>query len=382
MKEITNDIQKAVDIIKQAILQSQYQAVKSANCIQLSLYYGVGQFVSENSRKGFWGTGAIDNISQRLQQQMPGLRGFSPANIKFMRQFYEAWCDTFNSLTAISDSMGNNSLTAISEIRPYQLMALRNTAKGAFPLEKFLSIGFTHHMIIVRGAKDAEERLYYIEQTAQYHWDKKVLLSQLKSDAYRHQEITLSNFNKTLEPASALKAISLFKDEYLLDFINAEELGARDAQDIDERLLEHGIVHNIKNFIMTFGRGFSFVGNQYRLSVGGEDYYVDLLFFNRELQSLVAIELKTGKFKPSYLGQLRFYLQALDDQVRLANENPSIGLVLCQEVNSVVAEYAIRDCDKPMGVATYRTSADMPEHLRNALPAPEDLRKLLSKDEN
>lgn len=376
--EETAKIQQAVAVIKQAILQSQYQAARGVNCVQLSLYYGIGQFVSENTRKGVWGTGAINSISDSLQKQLPGLRGFSPANIKFMRQFYEAWHEKINSLTTVSEIKIHNSLTTISEIHPSQLLTLKKSDKAVFPLEQFLSIGFTHHMIIVRGAEDMEERLYYIEQTAKNHWDKDLLKSQLKSDAYHHREALPNNFEQTLKPVSALKAISLFKDEYFLDFINTEELGIRDGQDIDERLVEKGIVHNIKNFIMTFGTGFSFIGNQYRVTVGGEDYYIDLLFYNRVLRSLVAIELKTGKFKPSYLGQLRFYLQALDDQARLDSENPSIGLVLCQEMNSVVAEYAVRDYDKPMGVATYRTSADMPEHLRRALPAPEDLKKLLS----
>lgn len=364
----------AVHAIKQAILQSQYQAAKGVNRVQLSLYYGIGKYVSENSRHGFWGTGAIENISKQLQRELPGLRGFSSANIKFMRQFYEAWNEDFSSLTAVSEKEDGKSLTTVSEINPFLLLAAGNVN----PIMEFLSIGFTHHMIIIRETQQKEERCFYIQQTALNHWSKETLRNQLKADAFRHQGNMPNNFTQTLpDSRQALKAISTFKDQYLLDFINVEELEVRDEEDIDERVLEQGIVHHIKNFILTFGRGFSFIGNQYRLEVGNESFFVDLLFFNREIQSLVAIELKAGKFKPSYLGQLNFYLQVLDDQVRLPHENPTIGLVLCKEANRTIAEYAVRDYAKPMGVATYRTSDEMPEKLRKALPDIEDLKKLL-----
>ena len=366
----------AVSDIKQAILQSQYQAAKGVNRVQLSLYYGIGKYVSENSRHGFWGTGAIDRISSQLQKELPGLRGFSAANIKFMRQFYEAWDEELFSLTAVSEKEEDKSLTTVSEINPFLLLTIGDANWAT----DFLSIGFTHHMIIIRETQQKEERCFYIQQAALNHWSKETLRNQLKADTFHHQGKMPNNFDQTLpDTRNALRAISSFKDQYLLDFINVEELGVRDEEDIDERVLEQGIIQHIKSFILTFGRGFSFIGNQYRLEVEGESYFVDLLFFNREIQSLVAIELKAGKFKPSYLGQLNFYLQVLDDQVRLPHENPTIGLVLCKEANRTIAEYAVRDYAKPMGVATYRTSAEMPEKLRKALPDIEDLKKLLEQ---
>ena len=175
----------------------------------------------------------------------------------------------------------------------------------------------------------------------------------------------------------ARRAILAFKNEYMLDFINVEELGARDIEDVDERIVENKIVQNIKNFIMTFGRDFTFVGNQYRVEALGHTHIIDLLFFNRELSSLVAIELKTGPFKTAYLGQLNMYLRVLDDFVRKPNENPSIGIVLCKSADKAYVEYAVRDYDKPMGVATYKTASDMPELLRKALPDVDELKKLL-----
>lgn len=169
----------------------------------------------------------------------------------------------------------------------------------------------------------------------------------------------------------------MFKDEYLLDFINVEELGERDRGEIDERVVEMEIVHNVKKFIMTFGRDFAFVGNQYHLEVFGIDHFPDLIFFNRELNALVVVELKKGTFKPAYLGQLCTYLRLVDDQMRKPHENPTIGIVLCKSADKEYVEYVIQDYDKPMGVATYRASADMPEKLRKALPDIEDLKKLL-----
>ena len=179
----------------------------------------------------------------------------------------------------------------------------------------------------------------------------------------------------------ALRAISTFKDEYLLDFINVEELNIRDKEDIDERVVENAIIHNIKNFILTFGRDFSFIRNQYHLDAFGEDQYIDLLFFNRELNCLVAVELKNGKFKPAYLGQLQGYLSILDGFERKPHENPSIGIILCKDMNKSFVDYVIRDFTKPMGVAIYKTSKDMSEEFRRALPDVEDLKRLLDSAE-
>ena len=170
----------------------------------------------------------------------------------------------------------------------------------------------------------------------------------------------------------------MFKDSYLLNFINVEEIGERDKQDVDERVVEQKIVHNIKNFIMTFGRDFSFIGNQYHLEVYGVEFFPDLLFFNRELNALVVIELKTDEFKPSYLGQLTTYLRILDDHVKKPHENPSIGIVLCKSANKEFVEYVIQDYQKPMGVATYKTADDMPENLRRALPDIDALKSILA----
>ena len=368
---------EAVRIIKEAILRSQYRAASSANKEQLSLYYGIGCYVSKNSREGFWGKGAIETISQQLQKELPGLRGFSAANIKFMRQFYEVWCEDLKSLTTVSGIGNNKSLTAISEIDTQLLIPCESPQKEDFDVASFLGLGFTHHMIIVRKTNSLAERLFYIRQALANRWSKEVLAARIEDDLFNHQGEIANNFIQKIPDArQSLKAIGMFKDEYLLDFINVEELDTQD-EDLNERVLEKSIVDNIKRFILTFGQDFIFVGNQYRLEVSGEEMFVDLLFFNRELNSLVAVELKSGKFRSSHLGQLSTYLSALDTYVRKPHENPAIGILLCRDMNQSFVEFAIRDYDKPMGVATYKTTADMDERLKRLLPPVEELEKLL-----
>lgn len=369
---------QATKAIKDAILSSQYRAASYANKEQLSLYYGIGRYVSENSREGFWGKGAIETISQQLQKELPGLRGFSAANIKFMRQFYETWCDDLKSLTAISGISERKSLTVVSEIDTQLLIPCEKPDREDFDFSSFLGLGFTHHMIIVRKAKSLAERLFYIRQAVANKWSKEVLTARIEDDLFKHQGEIAHNFIQTI-PGSrqSLKAIEMFKDEYLLDFINVEELAERDKEDIDERVVEQAIIHNIKKFILSFGRDFAFVGNQYRLEVFGVEHFPDLIFFNRELNALVVIELKRGAFKSSYLGQLCTYLRLVDDQMRKPHENPSIGIVLCKSADKKYVEYVIQDYDKPLGVATYKTSDDMPEKLKRTLPDIEELKKIL-----
>ena len=346
---INQNYREAVKAIKEAILRSQYRAAASANKEQLSLYYGIGRYVSENSRTGFWGKGAIEQISSLLQKELPGLRGFSVSNIKNMRVFYEEWEPVLN----------------------------RQPLADEFNWSDFFSIGFSHHTEIISKAKTLEARLFYIHECAIHYWSKYTLRDYLKADLYNHRGTLPNNFAQTLpDTKQALKAVCSFKDEYLLDFINVEELNEQE-EDLDEKIVEKAIVANVKKFIMTFGQDFSFIGNQYRMEVAGEEMFIDLLFFNRELNSLVAVELKSGKFRTSYLGQLNTYLSALDTYIRKPHENPSIGIILCREMNQTFVEFAVRDYNKPMGVATYRASKDMPERLRNALPDIEELKKLL-----
>jgi len=375
----------AVKEIKLAILQSQYDATKTINEKQLMLYYAIGKYISLNSRNGFWGKGAIDTISDRLDKELPGLKGFSARNLRNMRTFYEEWAmldKPVDSSLKIEDSNLADASAKLSDETGIKIWQTYLPISDEFCADAFFHIGFSHHTLILSKTKEYEERIFYIKLAAKESLSYDELKKRIAQDDYRHMGTLPNNFSTAImNGRQALKAISVFKDEYLLDYINVEELSSRDAADIDEKVLENNIVHNVKNFILTFGKDFAFVRNQYHLEAFGEDQFIDLLFFNRELNCLVAVELKKGKFKTSYLGQLQGYLSILDGFEKKPHENPSIGLILCKDMNKSYVDYVIQDYSKPMGVATYKTAKDMSDKLRKALPDIEELRRLLDSDD-
>lgn len=385
MSEI-REYQSAVDVIKTAILQSQARAAKAVNQEQLALYYGIGRYISDNTRNKNWGTGAIETISKRLRLELPGLRGFGVSSLKNMRIFYEAWqMIEPNSPIAIGELEGGTSkmeektAEAIDNqgdvIRQLRLANLPN-----FPLAEFLSISFTHHIRILENAKDIDERLFYIRYCHNYKPTTDDLPGIIKKqDLYHHQDKMPNNFLATIpDYKQAYRAIRMFKDEYLLDFINVEELGMHD-EDIDESVIESNIVHNVKNFIMTFGRGFTFSGSQVHFDKLGHDHWIDLLFFNRDLNRTVVFELKNGGFKVAYLAQLSAYLRILNDDDRRDHEEAPIGIILCKNADKDYAGYIMQDFRQPMGVATYKTADEMDPELLKALPPKEELQRVFEE---
>ena len=366
----------AVQAIKTAILQGQYEAAKGVNRIQLAVYFAIGKYISVNTRTQSWGTHALEFISGQLRRELPGLRGFSENNLKNMRKFYEAWKMLDKTTIAIVESLNTGKHIDIQHA-----MVIPNTFD--FPVEDFFRLPFTHHIRIIEGLDNLENRYYYIHRAVEEHLPVEKLRQLIRDKAHEHQGDMPNNFCATMgDVREARKAVMMFKDEYMLNFINIEEIGERDKIDVDERVIENEIVANIKNFFMTFGSDFTFVGNQALLKIYDVEQFPDLLFFNRELHALVVVELKMGKFKTSYLGQLFGYLQILDDKMRKPHENPSIGILLCQEADHAYAEYAVKDYTKPMGIATYKTLDDMPEHMRKALPDMQKMMALLNKQED
>lgn len=365
----------AVLVIKDAILQSQQRALVTINQELLALYYGIGRFVSANTRNKNWGKGFIEAVSEQLRKELPGLRGFSAASLRKMRTFYEEWHMLSNNSFVGTNKLANaesNSFVGTNDLATVQFKI-----NADFPIAAFMNIGFTHHYAIISKVKDIEQRKFYIQFAADTKAKVEDLEQIINDDLYNHQGKLANNFKKTIpNQLQAYRTITMFKDEYLLDFINTEELFVRD-KDRDERIIEKNIIQNVKEFIMTFGKDFTFIGNQYRLEKYGIEEFPDLLFFNRELAAIVCVELKNGAFKPSYLGQLASYLRIIDDEIRKPNENPSIGIILCKSANKKFVEYVIQDYDKPMGVAIYNTTADMDEKLKKLLPPVEELKKLM-----
>ncbi len=404
MNQLSNTVYShAANTIKEAILAAQYEAARGVNDIQLMLYFAIGRYISSNSRKGHWGTDAIGTISRLLRADLPGLRGYSETNIKRMRGFFEEWkeLDPLNGqpnspiqtddskiiCKGIDNDIVTNSPIQTGEFCPtatlmdeIAILPFVFPTIDAFPANDFRSIGFTHHCNILAQCKLREERLFYITLCAREHLTPDGIKNCIKQDLFARRGSLPNNFLQKLPTGNlAKRAILAFKDQYMLDFINVEELGARDIEEVNETVVEQKIVDNIKKFILRFGKDFLFVDNQYTITVAGHDHRIDLLFFNRELNCLVAIELKTGDFKQIYLGELNGYLRLLDDYVRKPHENPSIGIVLCKSADRTYVEYMIQDYDKPMGVATYKTATDMPERLRKALPDQEALMKLIEE---
>ena len=384
-QDISYNYTQAIKAIKQAILKSRYKAAMLANREMLMLYFGVGEYISKNSREGSWGTNAIEVISVQLQKELPGLRGFSATSLKKMRTFFEAWESIFSNRPLSTDDLKDNPFDSVGRhidaIETKQHIdneiiinrPLITDDLTPLDLDYFLKIGFTHHYEIVLKTKSLNERIFYINQCAQGFWSVEKLRFNINSNLYTQQGSIINNFDLTISGADFKgKALRAFKDEYLVNFISVE-----DPDEMDEREFENEIVFNIKKFIMALGKDFTFIGNQYRLVVDEREFFVDLLFFNRQLQSLVAIDLKRKGFKPEYVGKMNFYLSALDEYEKKPHENPSIGIILCKEKSNKIVEFAFRDTSKPMGVATYRTFKELPPEYKGILPDAEKLKELM-----
>ncbi len=352
-----------VSDLKQSIVQSRYAAARLANKEQLLLYFKIGKMLSEKIASEKWGAKVIEQIAKDLQRELPGLRGFSATSLKKMRQFATEYApflegDKNNEIGLMPRAQNNKGVK--SSIGPLITVQL-----GAF-----FGISFSHHILLLAKCRGIEERLFYMALAAKEFWSVSLLEYKIESRLSQKQGKLPHNFDARLPEHIKTTALEVFQDEYLFDFISTEEAE-------DERVFEGQVVANIRNTIMALGKGFSFIGNQYRLEIDGQEFFIDMLFYNRHLQCLVAFELKRGKFKPEYAGQLNFYLNVLDDRVKLPHENPSIGIVLCKEKNNTVVEFAFKSIDKAMGAATYKTTKRVPKEMKGILPAADELANLL-----
>ena len=350
-----------ITALKQSIIQSRYQAARLANREQLSLYLRTGQMLTEKIDAEKWGAKVIEQISTDLQKQLPGLKGFSYRNLMKMKQFYADY-QLLSMLPLPTAELANMN----GEIFMPSITAELPTEA----LEAFWLVSFSHHIVLLSKCKTLEERLFYMAQTASQYWSVTVLEHQINAGLLQKQGKLPNNFSKTLPGTLKPSALQVFKDEYLLDFISIEDGD-------DERDIENKVVAEIRDFILRMGKGFSFIGNQYRVELDGEEFFIDLLFFNRYLQCLVAFELKKGKFKPEYTGQLNFYLNVLDEKIKLPHENSSIGIVLCKEKNNTVVEFSVKSIDKAMGVVTFGITKQMPNEIKKLLLDSDELGKLL-----
>ena len=318
------------DDIMQRIRSAQYAAMRAVNKEMISLYWDIGRQITERQKELGWGKSVVENLSRDIQKEFPGIQGFGVRNIWNMARFYSEYQ---------------------SNIILQPLVA---------------EISWTKHICIMERCKDTQERRFYILATKRYGWTKNVLLHQIEAKAFENYLLGQSNYDQTLPDTIKQQAVLALRDDYSLSFLDI-------AGEHSEHDLEAAIVRNIRAFLMEFGHDFSFVGNQYRLEVGGQEYFIDLLLYSRRMQAMVAIELKVGDFKPEYKGKMEFYLNVLDDTVKLPHENPSIGIIICKSKNRTIVEYALRNSASPIGVATYSISSELPENYKAMLPASQDI---------
>ena len=327
----TTEYLSIIENIKREINAAQYRAALHVNADMLLLYYDIGCVINEHKT---WGSKFIDNLAADIRLAFPKSKGYSVRNLKYMAKFAETY------------------------------------AEREFVQQVVAQIPWGHNIVILDKVNNLEERKWYIKKSAQNGWSRNVLVHQIESNLYQRQVLAekVSNFENRLPSPQSELAAQTMKDPYVFDFITFKE-------DMLERDVEQALVRDVTRLLLELGTGFAFLGNQYHLNVGGDDFYIDLLFYNINLRCYVVIELKTGDFKPEYAGKLNFYLSAVDGILKKEQDNPSIGLLLCKSKNNVVAEYSLKDISKPIGVSEYKITSSLPDSLEKQLPSIEDIQK-------
>ncbi len=316
--------------VKNHIRQRQYQALRAANKELLALYWWLGESISRRQAEQSWGKAVVETLARDLQAEFPGRNGFSAQNLWLMRQFFNEYSDKPKLQPLVGE------------------------------------ISWSHNLLIMARCKDDLEREFYLRATARFGWTKSVLQHQLDNQSYRQYLAGQTNFDAALPDSIKAQALLAVKDHYVFDLMGL-------AEEHSERELEQALVRNLRAFLAEMGGAFTFVGNQYRLEADGKDYFIDLLLFHRRLRCLVAIELKIGEFKPEHKGQIEFYLDQLDQHHRLEGENPPIGIVICRSKSRTIVEYALRNMNRPLGIATYTVTSQLPANFSGDLPSPEDI---------
>jgi predicted nuclease of restriction endonuclease-like (RecB) superfamily len=348
--------------IKELIYRRQYEALKKVNAELIQLYWDIGGEIDRKQQEQGWGKSIVEILAKELQKEFPGVRGFSARNLWLMRNFYIEY-----SGNAILQPL-------VAELGCPKLHPLGAELNGTTLPALLAQIGWNKNVVIMQKCKDPLEREFYIKMTKRYGWTKDVLINNIENRAFEKHLTNQTNFDETVPEKYRLQAKFAVKDDYNFDFI---EMGIEHS----ETELEAGIINNIRAFLSEMGGDFSFIGNQYHLDVADDDYYIDLLLFHRRLHSLIAIDLKIGEFKPEYAGKMQFYLTALDETMKLPEENPSIGIIICKSKNRTRVEYTLKSANKPIGVATYSYYDSMPEDMKSVLPSPDEIAAIVAEIE-
>jgi predicted nuclease of restriction endonuclease-like (RecB) superfamily len=337
MPNLPDTYPQILEGIKTEIRQARLKAVLSANAHMLVLYWQIGKIILEQQQQSNWGDKVIQQLADDLKREFPDLKGFSLRNINYMRQFASVYPD----FTIVQQPAAQ--------------------------------LPWGHHMLLIDKVKDTKYRIFYMQKAIENGWSRNVLSLQIKSGLHTRQGTAIMNFAATLPLPQSDFAQQVLKDPYIFDFLTM-------ADDYQERDLEMGLMEHIAKFLVELGAGFACVGRQYHIEIGDEDYYLDLLFYHLKLRCYVVIEFKKGKFKPEHAGKLNFYLSIVDDKIRHPSDQSSVGLLICQDKNKIVAEYALKDINKPIGISEYQLTSAIPENFKGSLPTIEELEKELEQE--
>jgi len=344
--------------IKELIYRHQYEAMKKVNTELLQLYWEIGEGIYSKQREKGWGKSVVEVLAKELQKEFPGKRGYSARNLWLMRSFYIEYSQMPNLQPMVAEIEGSNLQPMVAEIGRALLPPL------------VAEISWTKNCVIMQKCKDPLEREFYIKMTRRFGWTKDVLTNNIENRAFEKYLTNQTNFNETVPEKYRLQAKLAVKDDYNFDFL---EMGIEHS----EAELEAAIIKNVRKFLIEMGGYFSFIGNQYHLDVTDEDYYIDLLLYHRQLRCLIAVDLKVGDFKPEYAGKMQFYLTALDETVKLQDENPSIGIIICKSKHRTRVEYTLKTANAPIGVASYSLHDSLPDNIRSLLPSPDEIAKIV-----
>ncbi len=355
--------------IKDRIRQSQTRAALAANAEMIAMYWDIGRMIHHRQKEKGWGAGVIPRLAVDLKNELPEVKGFSERNIKRMLRFYREYQDLPQPMTnlvpqaaALLDVSGDQP----NPIVPQPAAQFQNLTNATISQQFAFGIPWFHHVILIEKVKNLPVRRWYMQQTIEQGWSREALAAKIKGNAHERQGKAVSNFTARLPSPQSEIARQLLKDPYLFDFLTIEE-------PFHERELETGLVQHLEKFLLELGSGFAFVGRQYHLSVSDKDFYLDLLFYHLKLRCFIVIELKKGDFKPEYAGKMNFYCSAVDDLLRNEADQPTIGLILCQTKDRVLAEYTLRDIHKPIGISEYELTRALPENLKSSLPTVEEI---------
>lgn len=356
--------------IKDRIRQAQARAALSANAEMIAMYWDIGRMIQQRQQMEGWGAGVIPRLAADLKNVLPEEKGFSVRNIGYMIRFAREYG---------TPAILQQPVAKLQESMIDTKKALQSVAKGPEThvlgiLQPLVAqIPWGHNILLMEKVKVLPTRRWYMEQTIEQGWSRDTLAAMIKSHAHERQSQAVSNFSDRLPAPQSDLARQLLKDPYLFDFLTIEE-------PFHERELETGLVRHLEKFLLELGQGFAFVGRQYHLTVSDKDFYLDLLFYHLKLRSFIVIELKKGEFKPEYAGKMNFYCSVVDDQLRNETDQPTIGLILCQTKDRILAEYTLRDIHKPIGISAYELTRALPENLKSSLPTVEEIEAELARE--